>query len=80
MDFVSNIFLDFSGNRDLFLNTVNWVAGDESLISIRPKTYKQGKLTITKKQANVIFFFTVVMMPAVIFISGIAIWWRRRRL
>jgi len=80
VDFVSNIFLDFSGNRDLFLNTVNWVAGDESLISIRPKTYKQGKLTITKKQTNVIFFFTVVMIPAVIFISGIAIWWRRRRL
>lgn len=80
VDFVSNIFIDFSGNRDLFLNTVNWVAGDENLISIRPRSAAQGKLTITKKQTNIIFFFTVVLMPAVIFISGIAIWWKRKRL
>lgn len=80
VDFVSNIFIDFSGNRDLFLNTVNWVAGDENLISIRPRAEKEGKLTITKKQTNVIFFFTVVLIPAVIFFSGIGIWWKRRRL
>ncbi len=80
VDFVSNIFIDFSGNRDLFLNTVNWVAGDENLIAIRPRAARQGKLTITKKQTNIIFFFTVVLIPAVIFISGIAIWWKRKRL
>lgn len=80
VDFVSNIFIDFSGNRDLFLNTVNWVAGDENLISIRPRAAKEGKLTITKKQTNIIFFFTVVLMPAVIFFSGMGIWWKRRRL
>jgi gliding motility-associatede transport system auxiliary component len=79
-DFVSNIFIDFSGNRDFFLNTVNWVAGDENLISIRPRAAKEGKLTITKKQTNVIFFFTVLLIPAVIFFSGIGIWWKRRRL
>ncbi|HVY55484.1 MAG TPA: GldG family protein [Thermodesulfobacteriota bacterium] len=80
VDFVSNLFIDFSGNRDLFLNTVNWVAGDENLISIRPRAAKEGKLTITKKQTNVIFFFTVVLIPAVIFFSGMGIWWKRRRL
>ncbi|HML96379.1 MAG TPA: GldG family protein [Thermodesulfobacteriota bacterium] len=80
VDFVSNIFIDFSGNRDLFLNTVNWVSGDENLISIRPKAGQVGKLAITNKQTNVIFFFTVIMIPAVIFFSGIAIWWKRKRL
>ncbi|MEZ4546210.1 MAG: hypothetical protein R3B51_00045 [Thermodesulfobacteriota bacterium] len=80
VDFVSNIFIDFSGNRDLFLNTVNWVSGDENLISIRPKSGQVGKLAITNKQTNVIFFFTVIMIPAVIFFSGIAIWWKRKRL
>jgi len=80
VDFVSNIFIDFSGNRDLFLNTVNWVSGDENLISIRPKAGKVGKLAITNKQTNVIFFFTVIMIPAVIFFSGVAIWWKRKRL
>jgi hypothetical protein len=70
----------FLGKQDLFLNTVNWVAGDENLISIRPRAAKEGKLTITKKQTNIIFFFTVVLIPAVIFFSGLGIWWKRRRL
>jgi len=79
-DFVSNIFLEFSGNRDFFLNTLNWVSGDENLISIRPKAVSTGNLTITTKQVNLIFLFTVVIIPAVILSSGLVIWWKRRRL
>lgn len=80
VDFVSNVFLEFSGNRDFFLNTLNWVSGDENLISIRPKAVNTGNLTITTKQVNLIFLFTVVMIPAVILFSGLLIWWKRRRL
>jgi len=80
VDFVSNVFLEFSGNRDFFLNTLNWVSGDENLISIRPKKVNSGNLTITSKQIDLIFLFTVVMIPAVILFSGLAIWWKRRRL
>lgn len=77
-DFVSNVFLEFSGNRDFFLNTLNWVSGDENLISIRPKTLNSGNLTITTKQIDFIFIFTVIVIPAVILFSGLAIWWKRR--
>lgn len=77
-DFVSNVFLEFSGNRDLFLNTLNWVSGDENLISIRPKKSSSGNLTITTKQIDIIFIITVVIIPAVILFSGIAVWWKRR--
>jgi ABC-type uncharacterized transport system involved in gliding motility auxiliary subunit len=80
VDFVSNVFLEFSGNRDLFLNTLNWVSGDENLISIRPKALHTGNLTITTKQLDLIFVFTVVMIPAVILFSGLVIWWKRGRL
>jgi len=77
-DFVSNVFLEFSGNRDFFLNTLNWVSGDENLISIRPKTLNTSNLTITIKQIDLIFILTVVVIPAVILFSGLAIWWKRR--
>jgi ABC-type uncharacterized transport system involved in gliding motility auxiliary subunit len=80
VDFVSNVFLEFSGNRDFFLNTLNWVSGDENLISIRPKALHTGNLTITTKQVDLIFLFTVVMIPAVILFSGLVIWWKRGRL
>ena len=77
-DFVSNVFLEFSGNRDFFLNTLNWVSGDENLISIRPKKQNTGNLAITTKQIRTIFIFTVIVIPALLLFSGIAIWWKRR--
>lgn len=77
-DFVSNVFLEFSGNRDFFLNTLNWVSGDENLISIRPKKLNAGNLTITSRQVDLIFIIIVVIIPAVILFSGVAIWWKRR--
>ena len=80
VDFVSNVNLEFSGNRDFFLNTLNWVSGDENLISIRPKKLNTGNLTITTKQVDVIKIFTIGVIPAVILFSGLVIWWRRRAL
>ena len=35
------------GNQDLFLNTINWLAQQENLISIRPKPPSDSHLTIT---------------------------------
>ena len=32
-----NGFINFNGNSDLALNTINWLSSDEDLISIRPK-------------------------------------------
>ncbi len=80
VDFVSNRFFDFSGNRDFFLNTVNWVSGDEHLISIRPRVAEEGKLALTVNQMRLIFSLTVVVLPAAILITGIAVWWRRRNM
>ena len=36
-DFAANSVLGVQGNRDLFLNTVNWLAQQENLIAIRPR-------------------------------------------
>ena len=35
--FLDNGMIGFQANRDLALNTVNWLSSDEDLISIRPK-------------------------------------------
>ncbi len=80
VDFISNRFFDFSGNSDFFLNTVNWIAGDESLISIRPRVAKEGKLTLSGNQLRVIFTITVIVLPAIVLFSGIAVWWKRRNM
>lgn len=80
VNFVSNRFFDFSGNSDFFLNTLNWLTGDEHLISIRPKSAKESNLSLTGKQTGIIFSVTVVILPAIVLFSGIAVWWKRRNM
>ena len=80
VDVISNRFFDFSGNSDLFLNTITWIAGDENLISIRPRVSREGKLNITANQLRVVFLLTVVLLPALVLFSGIGVWWKRRNM
>ena len=40
------------GNQDLFLNTVNWLAQQENLISIRPKAPSDSRLTMTAQAGD----------------------------
>lgn len=77
-DIVSNLFIEFSGNRDLLLNTVNWLTKDESFISIRPKVGKEGKINITPGQINFLQFFTIVGLPGIVMLVGIIVWLKRR--
>ncbi len=79
-DFVSNIFLDSAGNKDLALNTVSWLAQETEMISIRPKEAKATKLMLTPKQEDILFYITVVAIPALLLSSGMFVRWRRKRL
>ena len=80
VEFASNRFLDFSGNKDLILNTVNWISGDENLISIRPKVAEQGKFILTSNQLTLFFVSTVVVIPLIIISIGITVWWKRKNM
>lgn len=77
-DFASNAYFGLSGNGDLFLNAVSWLAEEEDLIAIRPKSPDTRRVTMTFSQARGIFFFTVLIIPAIVFITGLSVWWRRR--
>jgi ABC-type uncharacterized transport system involved in gliding motility auxiliary subunit len=77
-DFASNGALGVSGNRDLFLNTVNWLAQQENLISIRPRDPEDRRITLTADQERRIFYLTVLIVPGLILLAGVQTWWRRR--
>ncbi|MBU1178669.1 GldG family protein [Patescibacteria group bacterium] len=78
-DFASNMFSDALGNFDFFINTVNWLAEEEELISIRPKEEEQRTITLTGGQAKLIFYSTVAGMPLLVIIIGIGVWLDRRK-
>ncbi len=69
-----------AGNSDLFVNIVNWLAGEEKLISIRPKPVETNPLNITGPQRIRVFQLFVFVIPAVIIMLGGYIWFRRRSL
>lgn len=65
-------------NIDLFLNSVNWLAEEEALISIRPTPPDQRTLVMTTGQVQTVGLLTVIVVPTLVLITGLSVWWRRR--
>jgi len=65
-------------NLDLFLNSVNWLAEEEELISIRPKQPENRQLFLTSAQVNMLLFTSVIFIPLTVFAVGLGVWWKRR--
>lgn len=77
-DFASNYLVAFQGNGDLFMNMVNWTAQQENLIAIRPKDPQDRRITLTEGQRSSIFYLTLMIIPGLFLVAGVATWWRRR--
>ena len=79
-DFASNRYFNFSGNGNLFLNTVNWLTEEADLISIQPKTSSPRTIHMTATQGRMLFFVSLIILPLVVLVTGISVWMRRRSL
>lgn len=79
-DFASNQFFSLYGNSDFFLNTVSWLAKEENLISIRPRTRKWSPVTLTDTQGSVISMLGIIVFPSLVVLAGFRVWWKRRSL
>jgi hypothetical protein len=77
-DFAANAFLNIPGNRDMFLNIVNWLAQQENLIAVRPRDPEDRRISVSAGQDRLIFWFAVLVMPGLILLAGVHTWWRRR--
>ena len=64
-------------NRDLLMNTVGWLVGQSDLVSIRPRGVRASRVQFTADQGTVIFYLSVLLIPELLLIAGIAVWWRR---
>lgn len=77
--FASNKFYNLSGNRDLFLNTIAWLAADENLIAIRPKARTGEPVVLTGGDAWAVTLIPVVFMPLVWAFIGVMVYVYRKR-
>jgi len=77
-DFASTSALGIQGNRDLFMNVVNWLAQQENLIAIRPREPDDRRVTLTSSQQRLVTWLSLLIIPGLIIGAGVYTWWRRR--
>ena len=66
------------GNRDLFMNMINWLCADEDLISIRPKSTEDRPLNLTTKTLSMVSWLSILIFPLSVILFGLLTWWKRR--
>ena len=75
---LDNGFIEFNGNNDLAMNTINWLSSDEDLISIRPKEQEDRRITMTRAQLSWVRAVSQFMLPGIVVIAGVGVWLKRR--
>ena len=79
-DFITNYYYTILGNRDFFLNAVNWLSEkDEGLASRgRSPQAPMSILFLTENESRLVFWSSVVIEPLIILLIGLSvIFWRR---
>ena len=77
-EFITNQLAGVPGNVNLFMNTMNWLAQQENLISIRPRDPAERRLAMDNRQMVLVLAFSVLILPIAVFGGGFYAWWRRR--
>lgn len=77
-DFATNSFFHIMGNGKLLLSTINYLTKQENLIGLEPKSMDIPRVNLTNTQMKGTFVLSVILIPALMAIIGIAVWWRRR--
>jgi ABC-type uncharacterized transport system involved in gliding motility auxiliary subunit len=78
-DFAQNGYWKTLGNSDLFLNTINYLAEEEDLITVRPKDVDDRRVTLTQANVKTIFYLVVITIPLLVVIAGVILYVRRGR-
>jgi len=67
------------GNSRLFLNTLSWMCGHTTTVSIPVKSLEVDYLTMTAAGSNFWSVIVIGIVPAVILACGLVVWVKRRR-
>ena len=77
-DFLTNSFYGRGGGADLFLNSVNYLVGDHSLVSLRPKALTVREFNVDRNQENFVKFTSWLLLPGLMGLMAAMVWWVRR--
>jgi ABC-type uncharacterized transport system involved in gliding motility auxiliary subunit len=75
--FVLNAYMKFGNNYLFFINSLSWLVDEDRLISFNLPIIQSERLFISGPQLGIIFYFSVIFIPLILF--GMAIFMYRRR-
>jgi hypothetical protein len=82
-DFVTNGYVCETcpiGNGVLFTDALTWLTRFNEDIRFTPGIYSSGPLIFISGQTlDLIAFLTIIVLPALVLMTGMAVWWRRNR-
>ncbi|MCX5721226.1 MAG: GldG family protein [Nitrospirae bacterium] len=78
--FATNAFVNFPGNSDFFLHTAAWLAEERNMMSLVPKDSALRPFTPNPLQERALLYLQVILLPTAMFVAGILVWRKRRRL
>lgn len=65
-------------NHELVMNAFNWLAGEDDLKVIRSPRRSGTRMYLDENQKNRVLYLSVMILPEIVMIIGLAAWWRRR--
>jgi ABC-type uncharacterized transport system involved in gliding motility auxiliary subunit len=78
-DFLSNTYLGNAGNLEFGTAIINWLSHDDALISIPVRNAPDQRLVLSRLDALVIGVGSLFALPGGLALTGVVVWWRRRR-
>jgi len=77
-DFLSNSSYNQGSGSDLFLNSANFLVGDFSLVSIRPKVFGFREFFLDANEYDFVRFSSWLFLPGLMGLMAALVWWVRR--
>ena len=77
--FMRNMALEIYSNYIMAINLFNWAAGEQELETIIPKARMPSRVFITARQTQLIFYSSVLIIPEMLCVLGLAVWWWRKK-
>lgn len=79
-DFAGQDYFNQLGNGDFFINSIDWAAQQDNLISLTPRE-KINRVLIAPQGAsmNLVLLGAIFVLPGLVILTGITVWLQRRR-
>ncbi|MDD4978703.1 MAG: GldG family protein [Gallionella sp.] len=77
--FLANSYAGNGGNVDMGMNMLNWLAGEDKLITLQPRNARDATVTMSKTMLGFIGLAFLFVAPLLLAAWGTWLWWKRRR-